>query len=104
MNWFPRSSRIPNELGEALDLFSPGAASLRRVIKHRFEACQETSGMAKELAPPAAPKPKLSLSECRDLKTKFMEFFPGELWTPESIPSYLFVASLKKQFETGVWV
>ena len=97
------SKIIPHELGETLDLFSPGASSLRRVIKQCFDACQDTNGMAKDVPATTAPKPKLSLSEYRDLKTKFTEFFPGELLTPESTPSYLFVATLKEQFETGVW-
>ena len=94
----------PTELGEQVDLFSPGAASLRRTVKTCFEACQESRQLSTELPMMPAPKPKLTLSEYRDLKAKFQDHFPGELLTPESTPSFLFVAALKEQVETGVWV
>ncbi|CAL1146661.1 unnamed protein product [Cladocopium goreaui] len=50
-----------------------------------------------------AAKPKLSLSEYKELKLKFVEHFPGELLTPESTPSFMFLASLKEQVDAGTW-
>ena len=92
---------IPKDLGESVDLFSPGASSLRRVIRQCFEACNSQSGMAREPPPSTLPKPKLTLAEYKELKAKFHEHFPGELLTPESTPSFLFVANLKEQFDSG---
>lgn len=94
---------IPKDLGEPVDLLSPGAASLRRVIRQCFDACSSQGGLAREPQAAAMPKPKLTLAEYKELKIKFHEFFPGELLTPESTPSFMFVANLKEQFDTGTW-
>ena len=48
-------------------------------------------------------RPKLSLAEYKELKIKFAEHFPGELLTPESTPSYMFLANLKDQIDSGTW-
>lgn len=94
---------IPKDLGEPVDLLSPGAASLRRVIRQCFDACSSQGGLTREPQAAAMPKPKLTLAEYKELKIKFHEFFPGELLTPESTPSFMFVANLKEQFDTGTW-
>ena len=73
---------------------SPGAASLRRVIRQRFDPCNSQGGIAREPQAPSVPKPKLTLAEYKELNTKFNEYFPGELLTPESTPSFMFVARL----------
>ena len=93
----------PRDLGEQVDLLSPGAASLRRVVRHCFDACQAKGGMPTEPQIAVQAKPKLSLAEYKELKLKFADHFPGELLTPESTPSFMFVAALKDQFETGTW-
>ena len=90
---------MPRDLGETIDLLSPGAASLRRALRQCFEACQSKGEPT--MANPT--KPKLSLAEYKELKTKFTEHFPGELLTPESTPSYMFLASLKDQIDAGIW-
>ena len=51
---------MPRNLGENVDLLSPGAASLRRVIRQCFEACQSKGGgMSSEPTLAATVKPKL---------------------------------------------
>ena len=94
---------FPRALGEQIDLLLPGAASLRRVIRQCFDACQAKGGMPTEPQIAVPVKPKLSLAEYKELKLKFTDHFPGELLTPESTPSFIFVAALKDQFETGTW-
>jgi len=94
---------FPRDLGEQVDLLLPGAASLRRVIRQCFDACQAKGGMPIEPQIAVPVKPKLSLAEYKELKLKFADHFPGELLTPESTPSFMFVAALKDQFETGTW-
>ena len=94
---------LPRDLGEQLDLLSPGAASLRRVIRQCFDACQAKGGTPCEPHMVAAAKPKLSLTEYKELKAKFVEHFPGELLTPESTPSFMFLADLKDQVDSGTW-
>jgi len=95
---------MPRDLGETIDLLSPGAASLRRALRQCFEACQSKGGgMPSEPTMANPTKPKLSLAEYKELKTKFTEHFPGELLTPESTPSYMFLASLKDQIDAGIW-
>lgn len=80
---------MPRDLGENVDLLSPGASSLRRVIRQCFEACQSKGGsLPSEPVLANSTRPKLSLAECKELKIKFAEHFPGELLTPESTPSY----------------
>ena len=93
----------PHDLGEQIDLLSPGAASLRRAIRQCFEACQAKGGIPCEPNFATAAKPKLSLTEYKELKLKFVEHFPGELLTPESTPSFMFLASLKEQVDAGTW-
>ena len=95
---------MPRDLGESVDLLSPGASSLRRVIRQCFEACQSKGGsLPSEPVLVNSTRPKLSLAECKELKIKFAEHFPGELLTPESTPSYMFLANLKDQIDSGTW-
>lgn len=94
---------LPKDLGEAIDLLSPGASSLRRVIRMCHDACQTMGVSARESPPVVVSKPKLTLAEFKEMKQKFMEHFPGELLTPESTPSFMFVSMLKDQFDSGTW-
>ena len=75
----------PTELGEQIDLFSPGAASLRRTVKTCFEACQESRQLSTELPMMPVPKPKLTLSEYRDLKAKFQDISRSESQVSRSL-------------------
>ena len=44
---------IPKDLGETVDLLSPGAASLRRVLRQCLDACQDQASMPREA--PSSP-------------------------------------------------
>ena len=46
---------IPKDLGETVDLLSPGAASLRRVLRQCFDACQDQAGMPLWSLSPSLP-------------------------------------------------
>ena len=74
--------------GEAFSTFSPRSASIRRVLKECISRCVQ-SGRDSNTETSSAPlvKSKLSMADVKPLRAEFCQNYPGELLTPQSMPS-----------------
>ena len=74
--------------GETFSTFSPQSASIRRVLKECISRCVQ-SGRDSNTETSSAPlvKSKLSMADVKSLRAEFCQNYPGELLTPQSMPS-----------------
>ena len=93
--------------GETFATFSPQSASIRRVLKECISRCVQ-SGRDSNTETSAAPlvKSKLSMADVKTLRADFCQNYPGELLTPQSMPSLSFLSILKEAIDGNclAWV
>ena len=93
--------------GETFSTFSPRSASIRRVLKECISRCVQ-SGRDSNTETSAAPlvKSKLSMADVKTLRADFCQNYPGELLTPQSMPSLSFLSILKEAIDGNclAWV
>ena len=93
--------------GETFSTFSPQSASIRRVLKECISRCVQ-SGRDSSTETSAAPlvKSKLSMADVKALRAEFCQNYPGELLTPQSMPSLSFLSILKEAIDGNclAWV
>ena len=63
-------------------------------------AGRESEPPSPSVGPPPS-KPKMSVADARQLRGKFMKAYPGELLTPQTMPSLAFLQMVKDQVEDG---
>ena len=86
--------------GEQFISFSPQSASIRRVLKECIARCIQ-SGRESSVDTSTAPlaKSKLSMVDVKALRSEFCQNYPGELLTPQSMPSLSFLSILKEAID-----
>ena len=81
-------------------LFSPEAASLRRIIKECHRSTQPSPAAGVDLTSVQGPKAKLSATDLSDMLADFQRKYPSELISPEILPSLSFLNLLQEAVES----
>ncbi|OLP74134.1 hypothetical protein AK812_SmicGene46417, partial [Symbiodinium microadriaticum] len=81
-------------------LFSPEAASLRRIVKECHRSTQPHPAAGVDLTSTQGPKNKLAASDLSDMLTDFQRKYPSELISPEILPSLSFLNLLHEAVES----
>jgi len=86
--------------GETFVTFSPQSASIRRFLKECITQCiQSGRDSSTETSAVRLVKSKLSMSDVKALRAEFCQNYPGELLTPQSMPSLSFLSILKEAID-----
>ena len=81
-------------------LFSPEAASLRRIVKECHRSTQPHPAAGVDLTSTQGPKNKLAAADLSDMLTDFQRKYPSELISPEILPSLSFLNLLHEAVES----
>ena len=81
-------------------LFSPEAASLRRIVKECHRSTQPNPAAGVDLASTPGTKNKLAATDLSDMLADFQRKYPSELITTEILPSLSFLNLLHEAVES----
>lgn len=99
-------SHLPD--GATFNAFSSQSAALRDAVSQCIVRTQEAGrgvDVSQNFSQTPVP-PKLTISEVREMRDRFMKSYPGELLTPSVMPSLPFLQLVKDQLDQGAlsWV